>query len=85
MAVRVLVLQVVVNDLSSGILTATVERAGRGEPIQVELEPGQAHTFQLGPLGVDLILTYNDERKRVPIERTTHLILASEFFPPKFA
>ena len=83
---RVLILQVVANDLPcqsrpsasdeseakhilivAGTLTATVERAGGGEPIQTEnIEPGHAHAFQLGPLGVDLFLTHDGVRKRVP-------------------
>jgi hypothetical protein len=85
-ATRVLILQVVANDLPcqsrppasdeseakhilivAGTLTATVKRAGGHGPTQTEnIEPGDAHAFQLGRVGVDLFLTHDGVRKRVP-------------------
>ena len=82
-AVRVLTLQVVVNDLSCqsrppasdepeakhilivvGTLTAEVRPIGpdpnRQAIITARIEPGQAHPFQLGPIGVEIVLEYNN-------------------------
>ena len=91
---RVLILQVVANDLPcqsrppasdeseakhilivAGTLKATVERAGGGGPTPTEnIEPGDAHAFQLSPMEVDrsLFLTYEGVRKHV-----TYAVLSS--------
>jgi hypothetical protein len=45
----------------AGTLTATVERSGGDPPIEIEqIEPGNAHAFRLRPVGVGLILSYNN-------------------------